>query len=202
MNRPIIKLHVAPADLEARLQDAKGNFRALLAAAPWLAELSKRGALIAKENASARVKYGKLKELTDAVGRVMAEHSACREGCSYCCHKPVAMSRQEAEMIAQRTGTQLTVGGSRRKPAENESVACPMLVDGRCSIHEFRPLVCRTNFNLSNDVLLCDPQRAPDDFQVPTLNMDGIWMAYATIFGRTDLGDIRDFLSPAGSQTK
>jgi Fe-S-cluster containining protein len=85
----------------------------------------------------------------------------CKEGCWYCCCKPgVLISIPELLRIlshvrstfdddsvsaltdrARRYAAQIE--GRSFDASTDESVPCPLLVEGRCSVYEVRPLVCR-----------------------------------------------------------
>lgn len=85
---------------------------------------------------------------------------ACQSGCSHCCHQPVSVTPVEAFTIVDhlrktRTPEQLgeltqrlsarreqTQGLSRTEQYSPE-FPCVFLEDGKCSIYEVRPLVCR-----------------------------------------------------------
>lgn len=101
----------------------------------------------------------------------------CREGCSYCCRKPGVLtsvpdllrllsyvratfdadSRCALQNRARRYAAQ--IHGRSFDASTNDSVPCPLLVEGRCSVYEVRPLVCR-GYN-STDVDAC--RRAHED---------------------------------------
>ena len=91
----------------------------------------------------------------------------CRAGCSYCCCKPgVLVSVPDLLRIVDHIGSAFSadaaaaVGERARRYASQmegrglseyvgESVPCPLLVDGRCSVYDIRPLVCR-GYNSTN----------------------------------------------------
>jgi Fe-S-cluster containining protein len=75
----------------------------------------------------------------------------CKPGCSACCG-PVMMSRLEWERICARLG--YTPKGSL------ESLTCPMLVDGKCSVYDIRPAICRL-FGTIKDKMVCPEGCAP-----------------------------------------
>jgi Fe-S-cluster containining protein len=95
----------------------------------------------------------------------------CRDECSYCCCKPnVLVSVPELVRVldyVERTFTSVALSALRDRaraysaqmegrPLDepvNESVPCPLLVHGRCSVYDIRPLVCR-GYN-STDVDAC-----------------------------------------------
>lgn len=94
---------------------------------------------------------------------------ACREGCNYCCCKPGVLvtvpellrlldaigqrfSEDEKSALVLRAGRYASqIAGSRFDDATNESVPCPLLVDGRCSVYDVRPLACRGYNSTSAD---------------------------------------------------
>lgn len=56
----------------------------------------------------------------------------CQESCG-----PIAMTRWEADRIEARTGEAVGV-------VDPDSLRCPLLTDdGRCSVYDIRPLICR-----------------------------------------------------------
>jgi hypothetical protein len=82
-----------------------------------------------------------------------ARHLACRAGCSGCCHHHLSVFPVEADAareaiealppeiraVVERQAREIT-----RREADDQPVACPLLVEDRCSIYEARPLICRT----------------------------------------------------------
>jgi Fe-S-cluster containining protein len=82
-----------------------------------------------------------------------AHHLVCRAGCSGCCHHHLSVFAVEAaaarEAIEALPKEILTVIERQareviEREAGNQPVACPLLVEDRCSIYESRPLICRT----------------------------------------------------------
>ena len=96
---------------------------------------------------------------------------ACGDRCWYCCCKPnvlvsipelvrilrhveAVFSPEALAALRQRSrGYEAQVAGRRLDDPIDESVPCPLLVDGRCSVYDIRPLVCR-GYN-STDVEAC-----------------------------------------------
>jgi Fe-S-cluster containining protein len=83
---------------------------------------------------------------------------ACRDGCAYCCYVPrVLVTLPELARIAEAVATwpadQIVALRARLEAhaaAEASGTAapslgppCALLVDGRCSVYDVRPLVCR-----------------------------------------------------------
>jgi Fe-S-cluster containining protein len=87
---------------------------------------------------------------------------ACRVGCTFCCFNQVEVTPPEALLIGhyvaqnfsreardglrQRVSRALSLkaGKSKQKIARlRHQLPCPLLQDGKCSVYEVRPLVCR-----------------------------------------------------------
>lgn len=95
---------------------------------------------------------------------VVAKYSACKKGCSACCHSQVSMNADEAELLAlkvvrgevsidvERLVRQAEAGNDAKewyqlKYAER---GCVFLnSEGECSVYADRPGVCRTNYAVS-----------------------------------------------------
>jgi Fe-S-cluster containining protein len=91
----------------------------------------------------------------------------CRVGCCYCCCKPGVLatipeflrllhyvwstfSAQEREALIDRAHQYAgQMAGRSFNDLVDDLVPCPLLVDGRCSVYEVRPLVCR-GYNSTN----------------------------------------------------
>jgi Fe-S-cluster containining protein len=111
----------------------------------------------------------------------------CQEGCHYCCCKPgvlasipellrilarirVTFTEVDVSSLRERTkayGEQLA--GRNFNDLVDESIPCPLLVDGRCSVYEVRPLVCR-GYN-STDVEACRTAHTDRTARVPIFAM-------------------------------
>ena len=111
-----------------------------------------------------------LQRASDAWARPLQAVSACRQGCSHCCHIPVALTDVEARLIGERIGRtpavpphaprgeaalgQAQVPGA---PADDAGYTdpCPFLEQDVCSIYTHRPLACRVQLNMDADAALC-----------------------------------------------
>ena len=111
---------------------------------------------------------------------------ACKEGCSHCCHMRVVATVPEVIAVANFIARHFlgdAVEATRKRVIETDEKtrglsdeqwgvahhACPLLVDGKCSVYAARPLDCR-GYN-STDVDACRAAaRDYLDWQVP---MDG-----------------------------
>lgn len=99
--------------------------------------------------------YAILQPIVESVGTV----ATCHAGCGACCHIPVRISEYEAAVIAARTGRKMTKVSAKAAKRLNQKefyCACPFLQEGRCSIYEFRPLMCRIHFSLDDSPDWCD----------------------------------------------
>jgi hypothetical protein len=88
---------------------------------------------------------------------------ACRRGCNYCCHSFVAVMAPEVFRIADAVrrhkdkrlaAAEIDVRAAALKGVGVEArlgrkLACPLLIDGECSVYAERPLVCRQATSLS-----------------------------------------------------
>jgi Fe-S-cluster containining protein len=111
----------------------------------------------------------------------------CREGCFYCCCKPgVLITLPELLRILDRVHTTFDAdaiaalrerarryveqldGRSFDAPTD-QSVPCPLLKDGRCSVYEVRPLTCR-GYN-STSVDACQQAHGSTTALVPIFSL-------------------------------
>ncbi len=159
---------------------------------------------IANTNSSRRTKIFKIQKIMSEVREISAGLAACRSGCSNCCHQRVMLSQTEADLIGQNIGrpaVQLRRDYKMIDVTEyNQTTPCTFLVDGACSIYEFRPVMCRHFVNLDIDNLLCSfenwdlgKSNDPDYLEVPTVKSAPVLAAYQQISGTDLYGDIRDF---------
>ena len=91
--------------------------------------------------------------LTSQLNERYKEHLQCRAGCSGCCHHhlsifPVEAAAVKSAIQALPQATQEIIKHQAVKISEQEAkgklVACPLLVDDKCSIYDSRPIICRT----------------------------------------------------------
>ena len=82
-----------------------------------------------------------------------SKHLVCRAGCSGCCHHHLSVFAVEAEEaraaievlpVPIRARVEERAREVIKREAQGAPVACPLLIDNRCSIYESRPLICRT----------------------------------------------------------
>lgn len=73
----------------------------------------------------------------------------CHAGCTACCQRNVRLRSIEIEGIVWYAATRLDEPTWRRVKAQlarPHGPACPLLLDGQCSVRPVRPIVCRTFF--------------------------------------------------------
>lgn len=157
-----------------------------------------------------------LRKEADITQKAAEPESACRAGCSHCCHINVLVPEPEARVIAKEIGLHAPAQPDPRNIlitgdyASDEGMAkfqreketrhmshfgqpCPFLLNNQCSIYSFRPMVCRQQISLDDDELLCrlvDGESIP----VPYLNQQISQAAQLILWGpQTRLADIRDW---------
>lgn len=198
-----------PARVQARLQDAftGANQRAQLAhqrAQGLKAAMTVmlRRAIEPRIGNNERIQ--RFWRLADTWNKSFESVSACKRGCNHCCHQSVAIPKSEAVAIAIATGKTLepegknaivpalSIAGLEQTQAKHKGAACPMLVDGACSIYAHRPMACRQLINLDIDSLLCEI--IPDEsVPVPYADSTQIDLAFAAHMGHEAWQDIRDW---------
>lgn len=192
---------VQPRSREETKEIAKKNYEAFLAAIP--AETIRRENNLVGDlrllNAKPIVKLARIRNLVESLFVYADGHVACKEGCSYCCHLKIDISRLEAEFIGEKTGVMPVVlkDVAPRDPyAFSEQTPCPFLKKGACSIYEYRPLICRVHVNMDVDNVLCrfENWHNPDG-AVPKPTFHSILNAYAELNQKaaSAVADIRDY---------
>lgn len=145
-----------------------------------------------------------------ANGTLMAgEKIGCSAGCGSCCHQAVDVTIPEAILLALEIGRD----GDPRKPEVRaradefaartpedrfkKPIRCPMLgVDGRCSVYEMRPVVCRSYYSDSRE--RCE--RAFRDITAG-LGDSGIQsFVLPQLFGRAHVAALQGLCKDAGLQ--
>jgi Fe-S-cluster containining protein len=125
----------------------------------------------------------RLWKMVDEIGALAKPHAACRRGCSHCCHIPVLIPEQEANLIGRFIHVKpekvegITQAREIRTGYDNP---CPFLKDDQCSIYAHRPLACRQQFNMDRDALLCELV-GDKASTVPYLNLRDYTNALVTI---------------------
>jgi Fe-S-cluster containining protein len=82
----------------------------------------------------------------------------CKDGCAYCCYQSVEVTIPEAILVAARLvdaadprrAKVLETARKFRTKSDTarlrSGTACPLLLDGKCSVYDDRPLMCRSVF--------------------------------------------------------
>ena len=161
-----------------------------------------------------------LRQEADGVNAAALPESACRNGCSHCCHIGVTMSETEAKLIAKEVGTKLRdpdpehvvvvdpaaalsaeEGLEELQRAQDKAAdryfgtPCVFLKDGACSIYKHRPMACRQLINLDDDDLLCQLVEGAA-VRVPYLDQRLAQMFYTLVLGsNVRMADIRDWFA-------
>jgi len=169
-------------------------------ARPYVARMEALGAqAIRAKGAVAKVMA--LREMLDPVAAAASGVAACRKGCGKCCHIAVQMTADEADVIGKEIGVKPKTPPAFSDPAKRDEAAaryygtpCPFLVNDQCSIYAYRPLSCRTLFNMDRDALLCTVVPG-DPPKVPYLNHSQFTMIIARAFmdSAKRYADLRDF---------
>jgi Fe-S-cluster containining protein len=129
-----------------------------------------------------------LRQMAETFAEAVAPHAACKDSCSGCCHQPVSLTLQEAEVIARETGIamRMPASWSTGPVMRYAGQACPFLKDARCTIYRHRPLVCRLIFSMDADALLC--QMVPGARSQAPYADHGI---YKELYIRSHLGRVK-----------
>jgi Fe-S-cluster containining protein len=103
------------------------------------------------------VVFGRAQQTIDDV-IANAPKLGCKDGCAYCCYQTVEVTIPEAILVAAlvadptdpRRGTVIEAAQAWKGLSEADrrrtGRPCPLLVDGKCSVYDDRPLMCRGLF--------------------------------------------------------
>lgn len=160
--------------------------------------------LIRNRDMSRTTKITIMLKLADQVGKVIAPHTICGQGCSHCCKQAVSLADLEAKMIGEAIGRERKpvarrvapqrVNEERRRLVETyNGVPCTFLGDdGACTIYEHRPLACRIHYSFEDTPDPCDPV-ANRGGQVASPDLRAFETACSHILAGTPYADIREF---------
>lgn len=112
------------------------------------------------------------------------EKVECYKGCSYCCYSTVSITELEMKAIEahirhkfSKEKLDLVIKSAKTLKKKYQSIkkedrvysrdACPLLIEGRCSVYESRPLMCRSAFSTSSEA--CKIAHSDPEFPVPML---------------------------------
>lgn len=202
-----------PAAVRERLPQANARAAAVIASLPPPSEAAQALLRTAHGARSAGARVQWLHRAADAWVKDVEPVSACRRGCSHCCHIPVAISDVEARLIGQASGRApvrvtgaptaeevmegATLPGTPR--GDDYSAPCPFLAAGRCSIYAVRPLACRVQVNLDEDDLLCQLQPG-GAVPVPYLDATRLKASYVMVQPAARWADIRAFFPSSAAE--
>ncbi len=123
---------------------------------------------------------------------------SCRQGCFACCGQHILATSVEARTVAEYLRREFTAAEIRalrkrtrrwhhwdrrrlqpentRSWDEEDSLPCPLLVGGICTVYPVRPLTCRTHF-VSTDPRFCRPGNDPKGSGGTPLSLSSVVMA-------------------------
>lgn len=78
-------------------------------------------------------------EKCKSLWRIHAKHMKCKSGCASCCQSFKVLPVEFDYIQQQLNGRKIETNPS---PGPKE---CKFLIDNKCSIYEFRPIICRTH---------------------------------------------------------
>ena len=108
---------------------------------------------IKKLNDEPLKKLIKLYSFMDELYGFVEPFTACKKGCSYCCHIPISISEIEIRYIEISTA----INRKNRMPILSTNSACPFLKNDTCSIYRYRPFMCRRHVSLDKTPKWCKP---------------------------------------------
>jgi Fe-S-cluster containining protein len=194
-----IELPLTPAEVDQQalqnLSRMNGHSRVGALRADFLRTLQMPIALKGRMNRALKV--------ADQFAAEVVPYSACRHGCSYCCHTPIAISTLEAQLIGDFIGKaprKATARQSREEIEHYHRQPCPFLVGGKCSIYSARPMACRLMFNMADSPYFCNTDIEPEDSHVTQLNLKDVEFAFTGTFMGAGFADIRDFFPKPSTQ--
>jgi Fe-S-cluster containining protein len=166
----------------AAVANADSVIAAIIQAHPWLApdKIARNTQKILLMNASTRSKKQVLIKLADQVNEAILPYAACNAGCSHCCSMPTLIYQYEAEQLAEVSGRPFKKLNPRSHTAvmaravEFHGQVCPFLSQGRCSVYEVRPMICRLHhsLNATPENCICAESR----IRKPVIQFDPDWV--------------------------
>jgi Fe-S-cluster containining protein len=143
-----------------------------------------------------------MRQVMDIIGAAMKNVAPCGAGCSSCCHIPVMISYPEAVLIGQEIGRPPTpIQYTLERNDSYTGTPCPFLKKGNCSIYKSRPLVCRMQYSMAGDDVLCTIYPG-ESIKVPYFNLKQFEVAQLKAIGPEHFfsqGDLRDWF-PQGEK--
>lgn len=151
-------------------------------------------------NLPPRAMLNRIKKAAAKISEVVTPMSACKSGCSFCCHISVGICESEAKAISKATGRKIAdvlPDPSLILREKWHNTPCPFLKLGKCSIYEDRPISCRLNFNMADTPEQCDTRIPSSESYVMFLNLKPLEQGFLGAFLNEKWADIRDFFPPA-----
>ena len=202
----IIPIARPPGEIAVETQKAHAssmrNWDAIMQKHAWLESVGPEAQEICRSKAPVGQRYRQLLALADRVCEAITPLSACREGCSHCCHMPVPISGTEANWIGKRIDVKphpvphRPLDTVRQMRDTLVGVPCTFLRQGKCSIYAYRPLPCRMHFNLADTSYMCRTDIPPEQTWVPAPSFDQLNSAVIEMIGGETQGDIRELFRP------
>ncbi len=69
----------------------------------------------------------------------------CAEGCDACCHVDLSVFEVEAAPIRDALARLPEAARARVRAQADQTERCALLLDGRCTVYDQRPLICRSH---------------------------------------------------------
>lgn len=165
-------------------ESAARRYKCILDAHPELLDIPGRAERILSENTRFSTKSVRLYQLADKMRSMLEHFVVCGVGCSYCCHMPTMIYQHEADMMAAAGNCNAKELGYRPAPLALRSAMafngqpCSFLADGRCSIYEHRPLICRLHNSLNDNPHDCLVTTGGKRKSIYAVNPDYVEMPY------------------------
>lgn len=146
---------------------------------PWIEPdiLHRVATRVQLSNASHTSRQVHLLKIADRFNDALAPYTACKPGCSHCCHMPTLIYAHEAERLAAASGRQMQqipprlIKDSLTTAAKFSGTPCPFLSDaGLCLVYSDRPLICRLHHSLNDEPNDC--RVGPDGPEAPIKRYD------------------------------
>ena len=203
---PVSKEELEARRIPSQQRAAYVNQMVAQAFAPHQNTFQQRVQAVVSDNSSSKTKMYKLQQIMSDVRVFSAPYSACKAGCSNCCHMRVLISQTEANAIGEAVGVkaaQLPLGTPVKEEDDfGRNTPCTFLSADKCSIYANRPVQCRNYINIDVDPLLCSyenwdlaKKRDPASVGIPMLGAAPIMSAYQMVSnGKAEVyNDIRKF---------
>ena len=156
----------------------------ILDAHPELLAIPVRAKRILNDNIRFTVKSARLYGLADEMKAMLDPFVVCGSGCSHCCHMPTMIYQHEADAMAAAANRKARRLKFRLMPWALHAAGaytgqpCPFLLEGRCSIYDHRPLICRLHNSLNDDPQDCLIVNGASSKTIRSIDPDFVEMPY------------------------